>query len=66
MSHFNELSGKLEANWLGPYTVKTVGPNHQVVLKKNGVLLKRKVNVGQLKPYFERTFHEGILNFFFF
>ena len=61
----SDAGGKLEANWLGPYTVKTVGPNHQAVLEKDGVLLKRKVNVGQLKPYLERTFHEGIVNLCF-
>ena len=58
----SDAGGKLEANWLGPYTVKTVGPNHQAVLEKDGVLLKRKANVGQLKPYLERMFHKGIVN----
>ena len=53
----SDAGGKLEANWLGPYTVKTVGPNHQTVLEKDGVLLKHKVNFGQLKPYLDRTFH---------
>ena len=48
----SDADGKLEANWLGPYTVKTVGPNHQAVLEKDGVLLKHKVNFGQLKPYY--------------
>ena len=43
----SDAGGKLEANWLGPYTVKTVGPNHQAVLEKDGVLLKHKVNFGQ-------------------
>lgn len=46
----SDAGGKLEANWLGPY------------LEKDGVLLKRKVNFGQLKPYLDRTFHEGIVN----
>lgn len=58
----SDAGGKLEANWLSPYMVKTVGPNHQAVLEKDGVLLKRKVNVGQLEPYLERTSHEGIVN----
>ena len=58
----SDAGGRLDAEWLGPYTVKTVGPNHQAVLEKDGVLLKRKVNVGQLKPYLERTSHEGIVN----
>ena len=30
----SDAGGKLEANWLGPYTVKTIGPNHQAVLEK--------------------------------
>ena len=58
----SDAGGKLEANWLGPYTVKTVGTNHQAVLEKDEVLLKHKVNFGQLKPYLDRTFHEGIVN----
>ena len=62
----SDAGSKLDAKWLGPYTVKTVGPNHQAVLEKDGVLLKRKVNVGQLKPYLERTFHEGKLICFIF
>ena len=62
----SDAGGRLEADWLGPYRDKTVGPNHQAVLEKDGVLLKRKVNVGQLKPYLERTSHEGIVNLCFF
>ena len=58
----SDTGGKLEADWLGPSTVKIVRPNHLVALEKDRALLKHKVNVGQLKPYLEHTSHEGIVN----
>ena len=35
--------------------MRTVGPKHQVTLEKDGVLMKQKVNAGQLKLYLQRA-----------
>ena len=63
MNLLSETGGKLQTEWLGPYIVKSVGPNNQVELERDGVVLMRKVNVVQLKAYVERsTSDQGIVS----
>jgi hypothetical protein len=48
----NQIIGKVEPAWVGPFVIDEIGPNNCYRLKKpNGDLLPYSVNFNHLAPY---------------